>query len=84
MFGSVFVSTFAEVSGKVTNREKIRGIMSPLVMVSTRMRNGMMDRTLWWEENGVNQCTARLCTQTTRTRMLIGRTQSISVKIEWA
>lgn len=65
-------------------REKIRGIMCPLVIVSTSIKNGITDSTLWCDENGVSQCTARLCTQTTSTRLLIGSTHSMSVRIECA
>lgn len=60
------------------------GIMAPLVMVSTRRMKGMMDKTLWCDENGMNQWTTRLWAQTKRTRMLIGKIQSMRMKIEWA
>lgn len=58
------------------------GIIFPLVNVSTRRMKGIIDKTLWCEENGVSQCTARLCTQTTRTGPLIGRSQSMRIRME--
>lgn len=67
-----------------TYQEDIRGCMAPVVMVSTRTRNGMTESTLWCEEKGVNQCTARLCAQTTSTKALMGSTQSISVSMACA
>jgi hypothetical protein len=60
------------------------GTIDPVVIVSTRRMNGMMDSTLWCDENGMNQCTTRLCAQTRRTRILMGRTQSIKMNIECA
>lgn len=60
-----------------------RGTIVPVVMASTSRINGMTDSTLWWEENGINQCTTRLCAHTSRTRMLIGRIHSIRRKIEY-
>jgi hypothetical protein len=33
----------------------MRGIIAPLVMVSTRMRKGIIDKTLWWDENGAKE-----------------------------
>ena len=60
------------------------GIIFPLVRVSTRSINGIMDKTLWCDENGVSQCTARLCTQTSKTNMLIGSTQSMRIRMECA
>ena len=65
-----------------TDLEGTRGIILPQVRVSTRRMKGIMDKTLWWEEKGVSQCTARLCTQTTRTGMLIGRMHSMRMRIE--
>ena len=58
------------------------GTIFPHVKVSTSIMNGIIDKTLWCDENGVNQCTARLCTQTSRTGILIGKTQSIRIRIE--
>lgn len=58
--------------------------MAPVVRVSTRRMKGIIDNTLWWEEKGVNQCTARLWPQTMRTGMFIGRIQSIRMRIECA
>lgn len=43
-----------------TYRVVIRGIIAPLVMVSTRRRKGIIDNTLWLDEKGINQCTTRL------------------------
>jgi hypothetical protein len=53
-------------------------------MVSTRRRNGMIDRTLWWEEKGMNQCTTRLWAQTRSTKTLIGRIHNMRMRMEWA
>ena len=61
-----------------------RGIMVPAVSVSTRTMKGATERTLWCEEKGVSQCTARLWTQTTKTGMLMGSTQSMRTKMECA
>lgn len=60
------------------------GIIPPPVSVSTRRINGIMDKTLWCDEKGVSQCTARLWTQTTRTGRFIGRTQSMRMRMECA
>ena len=60
----------------------ILGIIVPPVNVSTSTRKGIMDKTLWCDENGVSQCTARLCTQTTSTGRLIGRIQSMRMRME--
>lgn len=70
--------------GMGTYRVMIRGIIAPLVMVSTRRRNGMMDSTLWCEENGMNQCTTRLWAQTNKTKTLMGRIHNMRMRIEWA
>lgn len=43
-----------------TYRDVSLGIMAPEDKVSTRSINGIMERTLWCEENGVSQCRARL------------------------
>lgn len=71
---------------EVTWRKRVvmRGIIAPEVMVSTSRRKGMMERTLWCEEKGMNQCTTRLCAQTRRTSTLIGKIQSIRISMEWA
>lgn len=60
------------------------GTIFPPVSVSTRRINGIIDKTLWCDENGVSQCTARLCTQTTRTGPFIGSSQSMRIRIECA
>ena len=62
----------------------MRGIIAPLVMVSTRRRKGIIDKTLWWDENGINQCTTRLWAQTRRTSTLIGKIHNIKIKMECA
>jgi hypothetical protein len=59
-----------------------RGIIRPVLSVSTRKMYGIMERMLWCEENGVSQCTARFRIQTTRTGRLIGSTHNIVVRIE--
>lgn len=46
--------------GRYTHLFVTRGIMAPLVRVSTKRINGMMDKTLWCDENGINQWTTRL------------------------
>ena len=68
---------------KATYRFVILGIIAPPVNDSTSSMKGIMDKTLWWDEKGVSQCTARLCTHTTRTGILMGRTHSIRTRIEW-
>ena len=70
--------------GKDTYLEVTLGTIFPLVNVSTSRMNGIIDKTLWCDENGVSQCTARLCTQTTRTGPLIGSSQSMRIRIECA
>lgn len=65
-----------------TYLEVTLGIIFPQVRVSTRRIKGIIDKTLWWEENGVSQWTAKLCTQTTKTGRLMGRTQSMRMRIE--
>ena len=42
-----------------------------------------MERTLWWEEKGVSQWTARLWAQTRRTMILMGNIQIIRRRMEW-
>lgn len=66
-----------------TYRVVFRGIIAPFVKVWTSKINGIMDKTLWCDENGVNQWTARLWAQTIRTGTFIGRTQSIRTRMEW-
>lgn len=61
----------------------ICGIILPVVMFSTRRMKGMMDKTLWCDEKGVSQCTARFRIQTARIGKLIGSTQSINNRMEW-
>lgn len=50
----------ARKEGEGTYQWFILGIMFPVVSVSTSNMNGMIDSRLWWDENGVSQCTARL------------------------
>lgn len=69
-------------STMATYLEVTLGIIFPQVRVSTRRIKGIIDKTLWWEEKGVSQWTAKLCTQTTKTGRLMGRTQSMRMKIE--
>lgn len=38
-----------------TYRVVFRGIIAPFVKVWTSKINGIMDKTLWCDENGVNQ-----------------------------
>lgn len=71
-------------SNAVAYRVVTLGIMLPPVRVSTSRMNGIMDKTLWWDEKGVSQWTARLWTHTTRTGMLIGSTQSMRMRMECA
>lgn len=63
--------------------DRTDGTIIPLDKVSTRSMKGIIDKTLWCDENGVSQCTARLWIQTTSTGRLIGKTQSISISIEY-
>lgn len=65
-----------------TYRVVTLGIMVPLVIVSTSKTNGIIDRMLWCDENGMYQCTTRLWAQTRSTRALIGKIHSIRIRME--
>jgi len=60
------------------------GSIFPVLSVSTRRTNGRMERTLWCDENGVSQWTVRLWIHTTSVGRLIGRIQSMRIRIECA
>jgi hypothetical protein len=63
-------------------RPVTRGVMLPVLMTSTTRTNGKTASRLWCVLKGVNQCTATLWIHTISTGMLIGRTQSMSTRIE--
>jgi hypothetical protein len=66
-----------------TYRVLTRGIILPVLRVSTSRMKGMIERMLWCDEKGVSQCTARLRIHTTNTGRLMGRIHSMRIRIEW-